>query len=143
MAMTSSQVPASFMDAKGQRIVMRYFRIQFKITEPGITSLDTAVVYLFNQKKELVGSLTEINPQAKMSGTNASENVLNYPNMITVLTGLDKNKSYNLIFMYTQNEIQFKYAIGVIGTKEVIVADANPTARVEDFNFDGKDKLAK
>ncbi len=140
----NSQVPEAFIDSKGQRIVMKYFRIQFKITEPSVSSLDTAVVYLFNQKKELVGSLTDVNPQAKLAGTNIKENILNYPNMLTQLTGLEKNRNYNLIFMYTMNEIQFKYAIAVVGTKDKVVADAIPgSAKIDDFKFDGKDKLVQ
>jgi hypothetical protein len=140
----TSQIPEPFIDAKGQRIIMKYFRVQFKLTEPGITSLDTATIYLFNQKKELVGSLSDFNPTAKLSGTNIRENVLNYPNMLTQLTGLEKNKSYNLIFMYTMNEIQFKYALAVLGTKEKLVADTIPgSAKAGEFDFDGKDKLVQ
>ena len=140
----NSQIPDAFTDAKGARITMKYFRVQFKITDASVASLDSAVVYLFNQKKELVGSLTDMNPQAKLAGVNASENVLNYPNMLSTLTGLEKNKSYNLIFMYQLNEIQFKYAVAVLGTKEMVVADTIPgSAHVQDFNFDGKDRLAQ
>lgn len=140
----NSQIPEAFIDAKGQRIVMKYFRVQFKVTDPAVTSLDKAVVYLFNLKKELVGSLADVNPQAKLAGTNIKENVLNYPNMLSQLTGLEKNRNYNLIFMYTMNEIQFKYAIAVVGTKARMAADIIPgSAKVGDFNFDGKDKLAQ
>ena len=140
----NSQIPEPFVDAKGQRIVMKYFRVQFKVTDPAVTSLDKAVVYLFNQKKELVGSLADVNPQAKISGTNIKENVLNYPNMLSQLTGLEKNRNYNLIFMYTMNEIQFKYAVAVIGTKDKVVGDTIPgSAKIEEFTFDGKDKLVQ
>ena len=140
----NSQIPEPFVDAKGQRIVMKYFRVQFKVTDPAVTSLDKAVVYLFNQKKELVGSLADVDPQAKISGTNIKENVLNYPNMLSQLTGLEKNRNYNLIFMYTMNEIQFKYAVAVIGTKDKVVGDTIPgSSKIEEFTFDGKDKLVQ
>jgi hypothetical protein len=140
----TSQIPEPFVDERGQRIVKKYFRVQFKISDPAVNSLDAAMIYLFNQKKELVGSLSDFSPTAKLSGTDVRENVINYPNMLTSLTGLEKNKNYNLIFMYTANEIQFKYAVAVVGTKEKLVADTIPgSARADDFAFDGKDKLVQ
>jgi len=140
----TSQIPVEFVDGKGRRITEKYFRIQFKILDPSVASLDTAIVYLFDQKKELIGSLKDFGPQAKIAGTDSKENILNYPNMLNTLSGLEKNKSYNLIFRYTQNEIPFKYAVGVIGTKDKIVADTIPgSAKLDEFTFEGKDRLVQ
>ena len=144
MSINRSQVPEPFIDEKGQHITMMYLRVQFKITDSSVNSLDTAIIYLFNQKKELVGSLSEYSPQAKISGTNIRENILNYPNMLSALTGLEKNKAYNLIFMYRLNEVQYRYAVAVLGTKDKVVADTYPgSAKVDEFTFDGKDKLVQ
>jgi hypothetical protein len=141
----NSQVPQQFTEANtGKRIIFKFFRVQFKIMDPTVTSLDSAAVYLYNQKKELAGSLTDYNPAVKLSGSEERQSVLNYPNMLSVLTGLEKNRSYSLIFMYQHNTVQFKYAVAVLTAKDKVVAEAYPgSARLEDFQFDGKDKLVQ
>jgi len=143
--MTSQVSGITVVDEKGAATKLKYFRIQFKILDPAVTSLDTAAVYLFNQKKELVGSLTQFNQQVQYVGSETKENLMSsYPNMPGTLTGLEKNKNYNLVFTYRHNEIQFKYAVGVIGTKDRVVADTIPgSAKLDDFAFDGKDKLVQ
>lgn len=140
----TSQVPGmEIVDDKGSHKA-RYFRAQFKILDPAVTALETATVYLFSQKKEAIASFTEFNKQATILGTNYKENVFNFPNMPQTLTGLEKNKTYNLVYVFKQNEVQYKYAIIVIGTKDKVVADIIPgSAKIADFVFDGKEKLAQ
>jgi hypothetical protein len=110
------------------------YRLQFRITEDNVKSLDIAKIYFFNDKKELVDTLT-----------NFAVPILNGSNTITNLKDLDKNKLYTLEFAFTKGEVQkTRYILAVLGTKDQVVARITPSSeKPANFEFPEKAKLVE
>jgi hypothetical protein len=118
----------------GSRQQISVFRIQFRINEDNVKSLDLAKIYFFNDKKELVDTLT-----------NFAVPVLNQGNVITNLSNLDKNKLYTLEFAFTKGEVnKTRYMLAVIGTKDQVVAKITPSSeKASSLEFPEKAKLVE
>jgi hypothetical protein len=108
------------------------FRVQFKILNDSVKNLDVAKVYFYNDKRELIDTLTNFGTQ-----------FLGASNTLKDLHGLDKNKLYNLEFTYQKGTVKWKYLVAVIGTKEQVVGRTLPSSeKPANFDFPEKDKLA-
>jgi len=116
---------------RGTNTSARYLRIHFQIKDSSIKSLDTAMIYLFDQDKKKVGVLKRISSQRIASFQTISK-----------LTDLEP-KTYNLVYTYNPAELKFKYAIAVLGTKEKVVTRTMPgKLDLSEFDFSEK-KLIK
>ena len=123
-----------FIGPKGgpdQTDPVRVFRVQFRITDPSITALSTSSIYLYNQDKELVEKFTRPDSQGK--------DMQAVINIINNLNGLKPNKTYSLIFPYSDKRTKWKTAIAVLGTKDRCVVKTLPASeKFEDFEFKEK-----
>jgi hypothetical protein len=127
---TSSNVKAS------NGIKLRLIRTQFKITSSDIKSLDTAKVYLFNAQKKQVQTLTDFGTTSMSAHTSG--------NTISSLKDLAKDKTYNLEFLYIQDNPKWKYAVAVIGLKNQVRASVFPNGEMaENFDFPEKNLMKK
>jgi len=115
----------------GKLSILKYFRIQFRISDGSVEALDSAHVYLYDANKELVDKLDNFSQTEK--------SMVPSPNIVTSLKGLSANKSYNLVFSYEAAAVKWKYAIAVIRVGDHTVTDVLPSnTKVEDFDFKEK-----
>ena len=115
----------------GKLSILKYFRIQFRISDGSVEALDSAHVYLYDTNKELVDKLDNFSQTEK--------SMVPSPNIVTSLKGLSANKSYNLVFSYEAAAVKWKYAIAVIRVGDHTVTDVLPSnTKVEDFDFKEK-----
>ena len=107
------------------------FRLQFKILDESITKLDFAKIYFYNDKRELVDTLMPSNTS-----------FLRQNNTISNLKNLDKNKLYNMEFIYTKGDLKWKYLIAILGDKNAVVAYVKPSGeKASAFDFPEKAQL--
>lgn len=113
----------------------KMFKLTFKMLDDSVSSLDRAAIYLYNDKKELVDTLVNVDEARHLASST--------PNIITKLDEL-KKKTYNLIFPFEANILKYKYMIAVIATKEAVSIATNPTnLNVAEFDFKEKALIVK
>ena len=47
-----------FVDANGRPTYLKFFRVQFRVVDRSVASLEQANIYLFDDSKQLVGTMT-------------------------------------------------------------------------------------
>ena len=141
--MTGQSNNGYMLNSKGKPAQIAYFKAQVRVNDKNISSFDTARLYVFNKDKELIYTFDCPDPMIT-SRTGEQVPVVDAPNLLIDLEGLKENKSYSLVYPYVREDLKWKYAVLVVGTKDVVVTDTLPSsAKAEEFEFKEKEKLFK
>ena len=130
-----------------------HFAVQFKIKDPFLADLERAVVYLFDERNQLIHTMANTDPEAFRPRTETRQKgiTIAYPNVIVSPEDLKADMIYTLIFRHmlapaSTREVRtlkavfpWKYAVAVIGADDVYVYKVLPTwKKIEELDFPEK-----